>query len=42
MNLLACNNNKKKDNGETGVDCGGGGCAVCPGTFYSYKITTKL
>jgi len=26
-----CNNNKVQDNGETGVDCGGGACAVCPG-----------
>ncbi len=25
-----CNNNGIQDNGETGVDCGGGGCADCP------------
>jgi hypothetical protein len=24
-----CNNNGSQDNGETGVDCGGGGCAAC-------------
>ncbi len=30
--LAACNNNGAQDNEETGVDCGGGGCADC-GTF---------
>jgi hypothetical protein len=25
-----CNNNGIKDNGETGIDCGGGGCSACP------------
>ena len=25
-----CNNNGIQDNGETGIDCGGGGCAACP------------
>lgn len=24
-----CNNNGIQDNGETGIDCGGGGCSVC-------------
>lgn len=27
-----CNNNGARDNGETGVDCGGGNCANCPVT----------
>ena len=35
--ILVCNNNKQQDNGETGVDCGGGGCAACPGIIYSYS-----
>ncbi|MEI6144232.1 MAG: hypothetical protein WCP91_01385 [Candidatus Berkelbacteria bacterium] len=26
---LVCNNNGSQDNGETGVDCGGGGCGDC-------------
>ncbi|KKR45090.1 MAG: hypothetical protein UT80_C0044G0001, partial [Parcubacteria group bacterium GW2011_GWC1_40_13] len=26
-----CNYNSSQDNGETGVDCGGGGCPACPG-----------
>ena len=38
LNLLDCNNNNKKDNGETGVDCGGGGCPACLGMYYSYII----
>ncbi len=25
-----CNNNGSQDNGESGVDCGGGGCGACP------------
>ncbi|MBU4056909.1 hypothetical protein KJ695_03315 [Patescibacteria group bacterium] len=25
-----CNNNSVMDNGETGIDCGGGGCPACP------------
>ena len=36
--ILVCNNNNQQDNGETGVDCGGGGCAACPGIFYSCSI----
>jgi len=27
----ACNSNNVTDNGETGVDCGGGGCPACAG-----------
>ena len=27
-----CNRNGQKDNGESGVDCGGGGCDDCSGT----------
>ncbi|MCK5122757.1 MAG: hypothetical protein KAQ87_01245 [Candidatus Pacebacteria bacterium] len=29
--VAGCNNNGVKDNGETGVDCGGGGCPACAG-----------
>ncbi len=28
---VLCNNNSIQDNGETGVDCGGGGCPACGG-----------
>ena len=35
--LTVCNGNGKMDNGETGVDCGGGGCPDC-GRFYSNII----
>ena len=28
---VGCNNNGVQDNGETGVDCGGGGCPACGG-----------
>ena len=38
--LLVCNKNGNKDNGETGVDCGGGGCAPCEGTCYIYNINS--
>ncbi len=31
-----CNNNGAQDNGETGVDCGGGGCEECPGMLFTY------
>ena len=27
--LAACNNDGIQNNGETGIDCGGGGCAAC-------------
>jgi len=27
--LVVCNNNGALDNGETGLDCGGGGCSTC-------------
>ena len=27
----SCNNNGNKDNGETGIDCGGGDCPACSG-----------
>ena len=27
--VAVCNNNGVMDNGETGVDCGGGGCPAC-------------
>lgn len=27
--LAVCNNDGVKNNGETGVDCGGGGCTAC-------------
>ena len=30
-----CNNNNMQDNGEAGIDCGGGGCAAC-GRFCLY------
>ena len=29
-----CNDNNVQDNGETGVDCGGGGCPVCQGNTF--------
>ncbi len=28
--LPVCNNNGTQDNGETDIDCGGGGCPACP------------
>jgi hypothetical protein len=37
--LAVCNYNQIEDNGETGVDCGGGGCPACQlGTLYIYNI----
>ena len=33
--LAVCNNDGAQNNGETGVDCGGGGCAAC-GMFRIY------
>ncbi len=33
--LAVCNNDGMHNNGETGVDCGGGGCAAC-GMFCIY------
>ena len=27
--LAVCNNDGAQNNGETGVDCGGGGCSDC-------------
>ena len=27
--LAACNEDGEQNNGETGVDCGGGGCPEC-------------
>lgn len=33
-----CNNNGIQDNGETGVDCGGGGCPACPTVCGNNKI----
>ena len=41
LDLLVCNNNDKEDNGESGVDCGGGGCDACRGMFYTY-VNTNL
>ena len=38
LSVVVCNTNKVQDNGETGVDCGGGGCPNCqPGKFYIYN-----
>ncbi len=27
--VAACNHDSVLNNGETGIDCGGGGCAAC-------------
>lgn len=40
-----CNNNGMQDNGETGVDCGGGNCdacVACPGTCGYISAWTEL
>ena len=33
--LAVCNNDRVQNNGEAGVDCGGGGCEAC-GRFSIY------
>lgn len=35
----SCNRNNIMDNGETGVDCGGGGCAACGGNTLNFTIS---
>ena len=38
LSVAVCNNNQAQDNGETGEDCGGGGCPDCqPSTLYINK-----
>ena len=33
--LVVCNNDGVQNNGEAGIDCGGGGCGACC-MFYIY------
>jgi len=39
-----CNNNGIQDNGETGIDCGGGNCSACAGVeeTYTAEITPSI
>ena len=37
--LSNCNNDGTQNNEETGVDCGGGGCPVCPCMFLSMLLS---
>ncbi len=36
-----CNNNGAQDNGETGIDCGGGGCPACGGGETKYSCSSS-
>ena len=36
--LGSCNNDGHKNNGEDGIDCGGGGCQPCSSMLYDYIL----